>query len=204
MFYNCISLPSPLDIPEWDSSNIKLNINNRHDRFSDNLQIKIKSNFHRFIVGFLNMKYSKLLKRNNKFYGIHLDAFKYTNVESNRKLLEQKIKDIIIRASDKLKNNKIIIEKNKECLKDIIENVDENNEIFKILNMSYKDMFIEYYLKSNKKTFDGELDNESYESHIEQIRNNDGEIFAEKSKRSAESLINDTLSKPKRRKIIKK
>ena len=55
--------------------------------------------------------------------------------------------------------------------------------------MDYKDMFINYYLKSNKKTFEGEPKDESYEAHLIKLEKIYGNTYANNFKKNAESLI---------------
>ena len=66
-------------------------------------------------------------------------------IKYNKNLLNQSIKDIIINLSNKYKNK----DNNKNLIK-FIENQTNNEEILNILNMTYKDLYINYYLKSTK------------------------------------------------------
>ena len=92
----------------------------------------------------------------------------------------------IIQSSDKYLNK----ERNKNILQTILRKIDKNDEVYKFLNMNYKDMFLGYYLKSNKKTFEEEKEDESYEAHLEKLKNLYGNNYIDIYKRNAESLIN--------------
>ena len=91
----------------------------------------------------------------------------------------------IIQSSDKYLNK----ERNKNILQTILRKIGKNDEVYKFLNMSYKDMFLRYYLKSNKKTFKGEKEDEFYETHLEKLKNLYGNNYIDSYKRNAEYLI---------------
>ena len=169
--------------------NTKENYNNldiTHDKFSDdNIKRKVKTHYHYFIIAFINMKCKNLLWKMNKFGKISSKITQNITAEYNRKLFEQKIQDIIIQSSDKYLNK----DRNKNILQTILRKIDKNDEVYKFLNMNYKDMFLEYYLKSNKKTFEGEKEDESYEAHLEKLKNLYGNNYIDSYKRNAESLI---------------
>jgi len=162
------------------------NENGIHDKNSDdNIKRKVKTHYHNFIITFLNMKSKKFLNPKNKFGKISSVITQNITVEFNKKLFYQKIKDIVIQISEKYQNK----EKNKKCLQIIYEKANRNEDIFQILNMNYKDMFINCYLKSNKETFKDEPEDESYEAHIEKLENLYGDEYVSNYKRNAESLI---------------
>ena len=131
------------------------------------------------------MKAKDILKNYNKFGKISFDITQNITVEYNQKLFEKKIKDIIINVSDKY-NNK---DKNKNALNIVIENSNENSDIMKILNLTYKDLYLNYYLKSTKKLFEGEIEDESYEEHLIKLGKKFGNKYAFEFKRNAENLI---------------
>ena len=175
------------------------NINNIHDKFSvDNIRMKIKGYYHNFIIAFLNMKSKKLLNKSNKFVKISSDITGNSTVEFNQKLFTQKIKDIIIHISDKFKDKN----KNQNCLQSIMKNADNNEEIIQFLNMNYKDMYLNYYLKSNKETFKYEEIDESFEAHIKKLEELYGNKYIVSYKIIAEDLISNfnKLKKRVRRK----
>ena len=157
-----------------------------HDKFSDdNLKRKVKTHFHNFIIAFLNMKSKHIIGIRNKFGKISSQITQNITVEYNQNLFQKKIKDIIMEMSEKYQDRN----KNKNCLKEITNLADKNDEIFTILNTTYKDMYLNYYLKSNKKTFEGEYEDESYEAHITKLQKLFGDTYVENYKRNAESLI---------------
>lgn len=157
-----------------------------HDKFSDdNLKRKVKTHFHNFIIAFLNMKSKHIIGIRNKFGKMSSQITQNITVEYNQNLFQKKIKDIIIEMSEKYQDRN----KNKNCLTEIMNIADRNDEIFTILNTTYKDMYINYYLKSNKKTFEGELEDESYEAHIAKLQKLFGDTYVDNYKRNAESLI---------------
>jgi hypothetical protein len=156
-----------------------------HDKFSDdNLKRKVKTHFHNFIIAFLNMKSKHILGNKNKFGKISSEITQNITVEYNQNLFQKQIKDIIIQISEKYQDKN----KNRNILQELMKNGNQNDEIFTILNTNYKDMYINYYLKSNKKTFEGEED-ESYQAHLEKLRKSFGDLYVENYKRNAESLI---------------
>jgi hypothetical protein len=157
-----------------------------HDKYcDDNIKRKVKTHYHNFIVAFVNMKANHILENNNKFGKISFDITQNITVEYNQKLFEKKIKDIIINVSDKY-NNK---DKNKNALNIVMKNANENSDIMKILNLTYKDLYLNYYLKSTKKLFEGESEDESYEEHLLKLEKKFGNKYALEYKRNAENLI---------------
>lgn len=167
-----------------------------HDKFSnDNLKRKIKTHYHLFIIAFLNKISKHILGQTIKFGKISSYITQNITVEYNRRLLDTKIKDIVTSISDKYHDkdrNKIIVDL-------ILNKSNKDSEIIKFLNISYKDFFLNYYLKSTKKIFEGELEDESYEAHIEKLQRIYGKKYIENFKRNAISLVS-FFYKSKRRK----
>ena len=170
-----------------------------HDKFSnDNLKRKIKTHYHLFIVAFLNKISKYLLGQTIKFGKISSSITQNITVEFNRRLLDTKIKDIVIKISDKYHDkdrNKIIVDL-------ILNKANKDSEIIQFLNISYKDLFLNYYLKSTKKTFEGELEDESYEAHIEKLQRIYGKKYIENFKRNAISLVSFFYKSKKRNSFI--
>ena len=167
---------------------IKLNKNEAgiHNKYSDdNLKRKIKTHFHNFIIAYLNMKSKNILLKHKKFGKISSDITQNIGIEFNQQLFDKKIKDIVVQISDKFLDK----EKNIISLETILKKADKDSEIIHLLNMNYKDFYINYYLKSTKKTFEGEKEDESYESHIEKLEKIYGNKYIKNFKRNAESLI---------------
>lgn len=165
-----------------------------HDKFGDdNIKMKIRGYFHNFIVAYINMKSKKILNK-NKFVKISSTITNNITIEFNQNLFEQKIKDIIINTSSKYRDRNI----NKNLLQILMQNIDHNDEISQILNMNYKDMYLNYYLKSNKETFKGEPSDESYEAHIQQLEKKYEQNYIINYIRNAENLI-DNFYKLKKR-----
>ena len=171
-----------------------------HDRDSpDNIRRKVKTHFHNFMVALLNMKIRQFFQMDEKFGKI---AFKMTqdlSVEYNQKLFKTKIKDIIIVMSNKYSNKN----RNKIILNEIMKRLDKNNELILLLNLNYEDLYLDYYLQSNKKTFKGEENDESYETHQEKLKKKFGNKYENKFKNIAESLI-DFFYNCKKRETKKK
>ena len=157
-----------------------------HGKFSaDNIKRKIKTHYHNYIIALLNLKAKKLLDNRYKFGKIASDITQNLTVEFNQKLFEEKIKDIIVKISEKYYDK----DKNKDTLELILKKSPKNSEILELLNMKYKDLFLNYYLKSTKKTFEGEPQDESYETHIKKLEKKFGIKYVNLYKKNAESLI---------------
>ena len=172
-----------------DNANNKNKLNKLisiHDEFSeDNIRMKIRGYYHNFIIAFLNMKSKGILNNKNKFVKISSEITGNLTVEFNQKLFTQKIKDIIIHISDKYKDKT----KNQKSLQIIMKNTNNNDEIIQLLNMDYKDMYLNYYLKSNKETFKDEDIDESFEAHIKKLEELYGNKYIVNYIRLAENLI---------------
>jgi hypothetical protein len=166
-----------------DNMNKKGNI---HDKFSDdNLKRKVKTHFHIFVIAFLNMKIKSFLGKKYRFGKISSEITQNITVEFNQKLFDEKIKDVLVKISDKFQDK----DKNKIILQILMSKVNENDEIVHLLNMTYKDMYNNYYLKSNKDTFKDENYDESYEAHLRKLENLYGKEYINNYKRNAQELI---------------
>lgn len=171
-----------------------------HDRDSpDNVRRKVKTHFHNFMIALLNMKLRQIFNMDEKFGKISFKMTQDLSVEYNKKLFKTKIKDIIIVMSNKYSNKN----RNRIILNEIMKKVDKNDELFLLLNLNYEDLYLDYYLKSDKKTFKGEEEDESYEAHQEKLKKKFGNIYANKFKNIAESLI-DFFYNCKKRETKKK
>lgn len=173
-----------------------------HDRFSDdNLKRKVKTHFHNYIIALLNSKLN--IQPNSRtimrFGKMNSEITQNITVEYNKELFKKKIKDIIIYVSNKYQNKNI----NLECLEYIMKNPKTNEEVLKLLDMTYEDMYLNLYLKSTKKSFPNEASDESYEKHKEKLLSKFGEEYSKKFNENAENLIS-FFEKCKQRKLRKK
>ena len=166
-----------------------------HDKFSnDNIKRKIKSLYNRYIINLLNNMVKKTYKNYRmKFLKMNIRITKDIGIKYNKNLLNQSIKDIIINVSNKYKNK----DNNKNLIK-FIENQTNNEEILNILNMTYKDLYINYYLKSTKIN----SSENSFESHKEKLLILHGkeylDKFIENAEHFVEFFINSKNRKPKK------
>ena len=166
-----------------------------HDKFSnDNIKRKIKSLYNRYIINLLNNMVKKTYKNYRmKFLKMNIRITKDIGIKYNKNLLNQSIKDIIINLSNKYKNK----DNNKNLIK-FIENQTNNEEILNILNMTYKDLYINYYLKSTKIN----SSENSFESHKEKLLILHGkeylDKFIENAEHFVEFFINSKNRKPKK------
>ena len=169
---------------------------NLHDKFRhDNIRRKIKASFHKYLISTLNNLMEINFKNNTmKFLKMNIRITKDVGIEYNRELFEKNIKDIIIKISKKYKNkdnyNKICIE--------YIKKQKNNEEIIKILNTKYKDLYSNYYLKSTKN----DISNNSYEDHKEKLLKKYGEKYLSLFVKNAENFIEFYLN-GKNRKLRK-
>ena len=156
--------------------------NKVHNRFSnDNVKRKLKALFHKYIINLLNYLIQKRFKNTKmKFVYLNSKITKDIGIEFNRSLLNQKIKDIIVNVSKKY-NDK---EHNKKCIK-YIESQNDNEEIIKILNMTYKDLYEQYYLNSNENN---SLNN-SFNEHKKKLMNLYGKEYLKIFSQNAENMI---------------
>ena len=158
-----------------------------HNKYSnDNVKRRIKALFHKYIISSLNYLITKKFQIfKSKFVKINSKITKNIGIEYNRNLLNKKISEIIINISNKYinKNN------NKNCI-EFIESQKNNEDIIKALNMTYGEMYVDFYLKSNKNnTF-----KDSYEEHKEKLMNEYGKQYLEKFIENAENFIDFFVS----------
>ena len=169
-------------------------ISNRrvHNKFcNDNIRRRIKALFNNYIIKLLN----NLLKKNfigtkMKFVKINIRITKDIGIKYNRNLLDKKIRDIITNVSKKYLNQ----DNNIKCIK-YIESHKNNEEIINVLNKTYKDLYINYYLKSSKNDI---LDN-SFEAHKQKILGLYGKEYSELFIKNAYNFI-EFFAKGKNRK----
>ena len=152
----------------------------------DNIRRKIKTHFHNFMIALLNMKIRPYLPQGERFGKISFKITQDLTVEYNQKLFQTKIKDIIIAMSNKYSNKN----RNKYILSQIMKIVPKNSELISLLNLNYEELYLDYYLKSNKETFKGEKEDESYEAHKEKLKTKFGNKYVNDFENIAESLIN--------------
>ena len=158
---------------------------------------KLKTLFHNYMIDLLNNLMKEHFKENRmKFIKVNSRITKDINIEYNRNLFNKKIKDIIIDESNKYKNRN----NNKECIK-YIETQKDNENIIKILNTTYKTLFIEYYLnnfKSNKYNV------KSFEEHKEKLLKEYGKEYLDKFIENANNFIQFENGKNRKSKKMKK
>ena len=153
-----------------------------HNKFSnDNVKRRLKAFYHKYIISLLNnLMKTKLKQTRNKFVKINSKITKDITIEYNRALLNKRIKDIIVDISNKY----IDKDNNKKCIK-FIEEQENNEEIIKILNMTYKDLYTNYYLVSNKN----DTKENSFEEHKEILMKEYGQQYLEKYIENSEIFI---------------
>jgi len=158
-----------------------------HDRFSDdNLKRKVKTHFHNYIIAILNRNLNirngndKLLK----FGKMKSSITQNITVEYNLNLFNKQIKDIITDVSEKYQNQLI----NSEIIDYVMKKPMDNIVVINLLNMTYKDMYLNYYLKSTKKDFGNDQIDESYEAHKEKLKKF-GDKYLQNYIKNAEGLI---------------
>ena len=158
------------------------NVKRVHNKFSnDNVRKKIKALFNNYIIKLLNCLFKKRFKRiKMKFVKINSRITKNISIEYNRNLIDQKIKDIIIDISKKYQNK----DNNLKLIK-FIETQQNTEEIQNIFNMTYKDLYTDYYLKSTKN------DNQenSYEAHKEKLLTIYGKEYLDKYIQNSENFV---------------
>ena len=166
-----------------------------HDKFSkDNIRRKIKSLFHKYIISLFNSKIKKKFNNIKKRFGkMNKKITNNLGIEYNRNLFNQYIKDIIISISKRYSNP----HRNRNCIKFISKQKD-NEDIMKILNITYRDLYTDYYLKSTKNDL---LDN-SFEAHKEMLMKKYGKEYLDAFIENAENFI-DFFIKGKNRKLRK-
>ena len=163
-----------------------------HSKFSnDNIKRRIKGLFNNYIVNLLNDLIKKKFRKTKiKFVKMDIKNTKDIGIEFNRNLLSKPIKEIIIDVSNKYQD----LNNNKNCIK-FIKEQKGNEEIINLLNMSYKDIYSNYYLVSK----DSE---NSFEAHKEKVLETCGKEYLEKFVNNAEGFI-DFFTNGKNRKARK-
>lgn len=167
----------------------------KHDRNSDdNLKRKVKTHFHNYIIALLNSKLKlEPGKEKLKFVKINSEITQNITIEYNQNLFKKRIKDIIVQTSEKYQNKNI----NRECINYIMSTESINLEVINLLNKTYEDMYLNYYLKSTKDSFDSQP-NESYESHKEKLKQF-GNEYLNRYIKNAENLLNFYATAKKRK-----
>lgn len=167
----------------------------KHDRNSDdNLKRKVKTHFHNYIMALLNSKLKlEPGKEKLKFVKINSEITQNITIEYNQNLFKKRIKDIIVQTSEKYQNKNI----NRECINYIMSTESINLEVINLLNKTYEDMYLNYYLKSTKDSFDSQP-NESYESHKEKLKQF-GNEYLNRYIKNAENLLNFYATAKKRK-----
>ena len=158
------------------------NIKRIHNKYSnDNVRRRIKALFNNYIIKLLNYLVKKRFKRiRMKFVKINSRITKNISIEYNRNLLDQKIKDIIIDISKKYQNK----DNNLKLIK-FIETQQNTEEIQNIFNMTYKDLYTDYYLKSTKN----DNQDNSYEAHKEKLLAIYGKEYLDKYIQNSENFV---------------
>ena len=166
----------------------------KHDRNSDdNLKRKVKTHFHNYIIALLNSKLKlEQGKEKLKFVKINSEITQNITIEYNQNLFKKEIKDIIVQTSEKYQNKNI----NRECIDYIMSTKSINYEVINLLNKTYEDIYLNYYLKSTKESFDSQP-NESYEFHKEKLKKF-GNEYLNRYIKNAENLLNFYATAKKR------
>ena len=169
----------------------------------DNIKRKVKTHFHNFIVAYLNMLIRRNLKtkRIYKFKKMCSKITQDVTISYNKKLMETEIKDVLVQVSNKFKDKDINLYYIEKIMQMKSNNEFENigiNTLKEILNTSYKDMMNNFYLKSNKKLFENEKLDESFETHIENLIIKYGYNYAIKFKQNAENFVQFYISSKQR------
>ena len=163
-----------------------------HDKFSnDNIKRRIKALYNKYIITLLNnILRKKYQKCRIKFLKMNIKITKDIGIQYNKNLLNQPIKDIIINVSNKYQNK----ENNKNAIK-FIKTQKNNEEILNILNMSYKELFTNYYLKSTKN----DSSENSFEADKEKLLMLYGKQYLDKFIENAEHFVEFFLNSKIRR-----
>lgn len=169
----------------------------------DNIKRKVKTHFHNFIVAYLNMLIRQTLKtkRIYKFKKMCSKITQDVTISYNKKLMDTPIKDVLVQVSNKFKDKDINLYYIEKIMQMKSNNELENigiNTLKEILNTSYKDMMNNFYLKSNKKLFENEKLDESFETHIENLIIKYGYNYAIKFKQNAENFVQFYISSKQR------
>ena len=169
----------------------------------DNIKRKVKTHFHNFIVAYLNMLIRQTLKtkRIYKFKKMCSKITQDVTISYNKKLMETPVKDVLVQVSNKFKDKDINLYYIEKIMQMKSNNESENegiNALKDILNMNYKDMMDNFYLKSTKNLFENEKIDESFEKHIENLIIKYGFNYAMKFKQNAENFVQFYLSSKQR------
>ena len=171
------------DIINNENFNFEYNKDKKvHTKYShDNIKKRIKAFYNSYIIHLLNNSIKKTFKKiKMRFIKVNIRMTKDIGIEYNRNLLNKKIKDAIINVSNKYKD----LDNNKKCIK-FIEEQKNNEEILNILNMTYKDLYNDYYLKSTKEN---NGDN-SFEAHKEKILKLYGKEYLDKYIKNTKDFV---------------
>ena len=169
----------------------------------DNIKRKVKTHFHNFIVAYLNMIIRQTLKT-KRIYRFKKMCSKITQdvtISYNKKLMDTPVKDVLIQVSNKFKDRDINLYYIEKIMQIKPANESENiglNALKNILNISYKEMMNDFYLKSTKKLFENEKNDESFEKHIENLIIKYGFDYAMKFKSNAENFVQFYVSSKQR------
>ena len=164
-----------------------------HSNFSnDNIKRRLKGFYNNYIVSFFNHLIKMVFKTNKiKFVKMNVKITKDIGIKYNRYLLEKPIKDIIVNVSNKYQNQ----ENNKNCMK-YVQTHKDNEEVMKFINMKYKDLYTDYYLKST----DSE---NSFEAHKAKLLTLCGQDYLDKfikiSNSFVEFFMNGKNRKPRKK-----
>ena len=171
-----------------------------HSKFSnDNVRRRIKVYFNKYIITLLNTLLKRKFRPNKmKFVKMDIRVSKDIGIEYNRKLLNSKIMDIIVYVSNKYQNKG----NNRDCL-NYIQNRKDNDEILEILNMTYKDLYTDYYLKSTKNNSPDNSLEKDKEILLKLYGNEYLDKFNKVSQNFVEFFINGKQRKSKKCKEIK-
>ena len=169
----------------------------------DNIKRKVKTHFHNFIVAYLNMIIRQTLKtkRIYKFKKMCSKITQDVTISYNKKLMDTPVKDVLVQVSNKFKDRDINLYYIEKIMQIKPVNENENlgvNALKNILNISYKEMMNDFYLKSTKKLFENEKNDESFEKHIENLIIKYGFEYAMKFKQNAENFVQFYISSKQR------
>ena len=155
---------------------------NVHNKFSnDNIKRRIKASYNKYIIKLLNNIVKKKYKKTTiKFLKMNIRITKDIAIKYNQNLLNKPLREIIVNVSNKYKNK----DNNRICIK-FIENQKGNAELINILNMTYKDFYMNYFLKSTK--------NDSLEYSFESVKEKllilNGKVYLDKFIENAEHFV---------------
>jgi hypothetical protein len=190
----------------------KLNTKNTktHDKYSNfNIHQKIKNNFHKFSISFLNrLIINKYGYQFRKFRKIHYKIIKYEKIINNNKknFLKQTLKEILKNeVTSKFRNiSKNQNEKNLYCLSN---DFDDDDIINKFLNFSLEEIYKNYYLqKKNTKIFNLSLNEEDeiifFDDFIEELKKKNEKKYIEKVEKYAKEEFVDYYKKKEEKKKL--